>query len=213
MQMCNAEYCYIGIRRTEDGGYEFADTMEYIPEYVHNLDKMIVIEQSEKMNRIGKNRWSLSDNWYKTHPDGVETVRKNVYNYFNNRIDCESADRMYATYSKKIGAIRGKGYWNSHVMFNTKATNEYSSKSVLAYLVNVYMNRDVVNFYHKHGVQLDDDHYALSTLVQWIWRSAIRNGETVHLYLPSKRMRTLLTNWIEETMKGATEHDDGREAA
>ena len=38
-------------------------------------------------------------------------------------------------------------------------------------------------------------------MVQWIWRSAIRDGGEVYLYIPSKRMRTILTKWIEKTSK------------
>lgn len=53
-------------------------------------------------------------------------------------------------------------------------------------------------FYQSNNIEVDDDEYALSTMVQWIWRSAIRNGEEIRLYVPSKRMRELLQNWIEE---------------
>ena len=34
-------------------------------------------------------------------------------------------------------------------------------------------------------------------MVQWIWRSAIRDGDEIYIYIPSKRMRTLLINWME----------------
>ena len=35
-------------------------------------------------------------------------------------------------------------------------------------------------------------------MIQWIWRSAIRDGGEVYLYIPSSRMRMLLINWIDE---------------
>jgi hypothetical protein len=35
-------------------------------------------------------------------------------------------------------------------------------------------------------------------MLQWIWRSAIRNGKPVELYLPSRRMREILEAWIRE---------------
>ena len=50
---------------------------------------------------------------------------------------------------------------------------------------------------------MDQDGYALSEMLQWIWRSAIRDGKEINLYIPSKRMRTLLTDWIDETSQGA----------
>ncbi len=44
--------------------------------------------------------------------------------------------------------------------------------------------------------------YALSILVQWIFRSAIRNGREIWVYVPSARMRYLLTRWIENLAEG-----------
>jgi hypothetical protein len=41
-------------------------------------------------------------------------------------------------------------------------------------------------------------------MIQWIWRSAIRDGEEVYLYIPSKRMRTLLTDWMDNISKGVS---------
>ena len=35
-------------------------------------------------------------------------------------------------------------------------------------------------------------------MLQFIWRSAIRNGEEIWVYIPSIRMRNLLKQWIEE---------------
>ena len=52
------------------------------------------------------------------------------------------------------------------------------------------------------GVKVDEDAYALSYMVQWIWRSAIRDGEEIWIYIPSKRMRTLLINWMDSLARG-----------
>ena len=64
------------------------------------------------------------------------------------------------------------------------------------------MNVNEKKFYQKHGIEVDEDIYALSIMVQWIWRSAIRDGNKVNLYIPSKRMRTILIKWIEDASKG-----------
>jgi hypothetical protein len=52
------------------------------------------------------------------------------------------------------------------------------------------------------GVQVDRDMYALSVLIQWMFRSAVRKGEEVWLYIPSRRMRTLLTQWLDNLAEG-----------
>ena len=42
---------------------------------------------------------------------------------------------------------------------------------------------------------LEND-YALTEMIQWVWRTRIRNDEEVDLYLPSKRMRDIIDQWI-----------------
>ena len=36
-----------------------------------------------------------------------------------------------------------------------------------------------------------NDAYARTELIQWVWRSSVRRGEEITLYLPSPRMREL----------------------
>jgi hypothetical protein len=43
---------------------------------------------------------------------------------------------------------------------------------------------------------VSDDLFALSTLVQWLWRARIRNHQPVKLYIPSERMRDLFDRWL-----------------
>jgi hypothetical protein len=78
-----------------------------------------------------------------------------------------------------------------------KATNEYSHVSVMAYLVNRYLNPDINAYFHRHGVEIDQDLFALSECLQYIWRGSIRNGKELHIYLPSYRMRNMVENWLE----------------
>lgn len=76
------------------------------------------------------------------------------------------------------------------------------------YMVNLFMNVNDKRFYQRHGIDVDEDAYALSIMVQWIWRSAIRDGDEIYLYIPSRRMRNLLINWIEKTSKGGNTIDE-----
>lgn len=203
MQINNIPYVNIGIRRTEGGGYIFSDKPEYVPDYVYRLKDMIHIDDGQRINSVGDMKHALSMNWYKSKTDGVNQVRCNLMNYFQKRSgDIPAQERMCGTYKEYWGRIRGKGYWNSSVVFNAKATNQFSHCRALAYPINLFANGDIVHYYASKGVIFDNDHYALSTMIQWIWRSAIRNGEEISLYLPSKRMRDLLTEWIEKTSKG-----------
>ena len=82
------------------------------------------------------------------------------------------------------------------VPFNTRATNDYSNKKVLVYAVNSYLNPVIVQYVRKHEVELNSDTFALSCMLQWIWRSQIRNGKPIDIYIPSKRMRDLMVEWL-----------------
>ena len=79
---------------------------------------------------------------------------------------------------------------------NTRATNEYKNCFNLAYCCNRYISPDYINYFQTHNVNVDENLFALSELLQWIWRSAIREGKSINLYIPSSRMRNLLTNWL-----------------
>jgi hypothetical protein len=43
---------------------------------------------------------------------------------------------------------------------------------------------------------INEDEWALSELIQWLFRSAIRQKEEIELYIPSERMRKLLIEWL-----------------
>ena len=62
---------------------------------------------------------------------------------------------------------------------------------------------DTKKFINHYNIEFDEDLFALSTLLQWIWRSQIRDGKEINIYIPSERMRTLLQNWINECSSNA----------
>ena len=52
-----------------------------------------------------------------------------------------------------------------------------------------------------NNISVNEDGYALSEMLQFIWRSAIRDGKEIWVYIPSIRMRTLLKEWIDQNSK------------
>ena len=209
LEICNIPYRYIGIERINHGnGYKFTEDLPgYIPEYVKHLGDMIHIVDHQKLNDIGKRKFALSMNWFK-RKDGVVQLKNNLYNLYTNIWRGVPADkRLWGAFKSEQNRLRGKGYTKAFLIFNAKATNEYRDKDHLAYLSNIFMNTNEKIFYESRGIEVDDDIYALSIMVQWIWRSAIRDGKPIYIYIPSRRMRTLLQNWIEVTSKGGVACD------
>ena len=66
----------------------------------------------------------------------------------------------------------------------------------MIYLANRFYTPQQINFFRERGVDLNEELWALSELVQWIWRGCIREGKEMNLYIPSYRMRTLLYRWL-----------------
>lgn len=209
MKIYDIQYEYIGIERTDNGGYRFGNYPGYTPEYVTHLKDILHIIESGKINDVGDDYYALSMSWFKRDNSDVEQVKRNISNCFNNIWRDIPADRkLWGSYKGECSQIKGKGYAKSFLTFNSKATNAYRNKDCLVYIANLFMNVDEKKFYYMHGIEVDEDLYALSIMVQWIWRSAIREGGEVYLYIPSRRMRTLLTNWIEDISKGGNAVDE-----
>ena len=80
---------------------------------------------------------------------------------------------------------------------NSRATNKYRDRASVVYPVNRYLNPFVKNFFTSNHIAIDEEGFALSEMLQFIWRSAIRDGHEIWIYIPSIRMRRLLKEWIE----------------
>ena len=65
-----------------------------------------------------------------------------------------------------------------------------------------------MNFISARGGKIDHNAFALSEMVQWVWRSAIRDGNPITLYIPSDRMYHLFTNWLD-TVSGKVPASSG----
>lgn len=186
-------------------GVEFINGDYYITDNVNsvsNVDyrKLIHICDKEKLNRIGGKQTDLSKSWYTRNKNNplMAQLKNNTINFFKNICGCKSSQCIWTTFKSQRQNIQGKGYTKGFLSCNMRATNEYRDRNCVAYLMNRYMNPIVKNFFLQHGVSVDEDGYALSEMLQFIWRSAIRNGEEIWVYIPSIRMRNLLKQWIKE---------------
>lgn len=210
LAMNHAEYKEIGVRK-EDGIYRFAYEPPYnndgshIPGLIHILD-------NKRLNAIGEKRTALSAGWLEENDDLCKELKDNTVNFFRNIQKSKSSRNMWSTYGFAQPKLTGGGYTKGFVPFNCRAKNDYRDKDCLAYCVNVFMNVGQKLFFQSRGIEIDDDQYALSVMVQWIWRSAIRDGKEIWLYLPSRRMRDLLTDWLQTLTKEGGVTNDGDES-
>lgn len=125
-------------------------------------------------------------------------MKKNLYNFFARIRKAKSNDIIWTTFKDYKNILTGKGYSKGFLPLNIRASNEYRTRTSIAYPVNRYFNTLVKNFFICNGIDVKEEDYALSEMLQFIWRSAIRDDKEIYLYVPSIRMRRKLTEWIEE---------------
>lgn len=192
----NINYTYYKVIK-DNGNYKLQqhdnshnDDISYLRDKVYILD--------DKINDIGEDEYSLSVSWFKKQKNEVlvQQLKNNIRNCFEHKFNSKSKDNMWTTFKDHKAKLGGKGYSKGFVAVNARATNEYAHKHNLAYCANIFLNPIVKQFFTNKDIRIEEDTYALSELLQWIWRSAIRNSDKINLYIPSSRMRKLLNDWL-----------------
>lgn len=205
--MCGISCNYIGLDylgKDEKGEdvYKFSDNTKN-PDYAKKIINHVNILEDENLNYIGEKDYSLSASWFlresrKRDKTSIKKLKNNLLNVFTNRFKTLIAFNMWTTYKDYKDDLAGKGYTNGFLAYNARATNNYADKTHLAYCANVYFNPFLKNFFSDRNIMVNEDDYALSEMIQWIWRATIRNGNDIWIYIPSKRMRNLLKSWLLE---------------
>lgn len=113
-------------------------------------------------------------------------------------MNSRSDKNMWTTYKDFKGKVSGVGYTKGYVSVNERSTNKYQNKVVLVYTVNRFLNPVLDGYFKSRNIEVNQDMFALSELIQWIWRSAIRNNQSIDIYIPSERMRSILTSWLND---------------
>lgn len=202
------------MRSIEDGLF-----VDYKPEYGYSFRHLIDIVQDNSLNSIGSRRNALSvSDLSKAKPERMKKLKNCLRKFYvrNKAVDpdlnmwtCPLEFKPKLQYSP-FGYIGGRVSKNqlkkmtaeervnrdTHVTVNMKATNLYKHKRYLAYAYNVFPNPSLTKLLSECGVSFNQEQYALNELVQWVWRSRVRVGEKISLYIPSKRMRNLLIDWL-----------------
>ena len=145
----------------------------------------------------------LSVTWFraKINQENIKQIKRNLYNYFSNILGAKAETIMWTTFKDYRTRLKGKGYSNQFVSYNCRSTNDYDDRFNLAYCVNVYLHPGITQFFKQRGINIDEDLYGLSEMIQWIWRSRIRKGENINIYIPSMRMRNLLNAWMKMNLE------------
>jgi len=199
------DYRIIGVEKNESG-YYFSDKPDAPPPL--DYTELINIEDSRKMNSVGENTYALSKAWYDRRsyndPD-IRVLRNALKRFFQSIPGSSSKTRLWTCFKDDVNKLtdaKTGRFRNNYLQSSARATNQYKDRTDIAYMVNRFADPNIMKFFHAKNISIDADKFALSEMLQWIWRSAIRDGRPINLYIPSRRMRELLINWIDITNQG-----------
>lgn len=152
---------------------------------------------------------SMSSTWYSKNATAadLEKVSNAIFSVYRKFGDKESfiftapkslADYEYVKEERlKRNIIHKKMPKDVDWIYcGTKATNMWSHKSIAVHAYNRYVNTAIKAYLQDYGTPPDDDMFALSEMVQWIFRTCIRNDEPLQLCILNNRMKGLLCNWL-----------------
>ena len=116
------------------------------------------------------------------------SVQPHGYKHTECMIDVDTGEELLDTVCKTNSC---------YIPCNARASNEYSHKNVMIHVYNRKINPVVYNFLRCYNLPVSQDRFATNEMIQWVWRSAIRNNQPITLAILSLRMRTLFVKWLE----------------
>ncbi|MED4226997.1 DEAD/DEAH box helicase family protein [Neobacillus cucumis] len=197
------DYSFYSVAKVNDS-YQLIDYIPLDKEDRSHLKELINIYNSKPidkvdLNKIGEGRYAFSKSNLEKIVKNNELkklIKNNGFNYYYNKIGLPSDLVMWTTFKDFEKTLFPKNLKKQFVEVTARATNDYANKSTCIYFANRFMNPILKQFFLSKGVTVDEDLFALSELLQWIFRSRIRNGQPINIYIPSQRMRELLEGYL-----------------
>ena len=193
-------------------GFEVKDFTEVAVDYVSkDLMRSLItlVEPNKGMRSLG-----LSSSWYKSE----KANRKNlavVSNYIRYVAKQSGLESKYVAWcvpkyrverpkGSKTILVKPSGFIeDSHkigcfLSATTRATNKYRHKQLMIHCYDRYPQVTVSAYLEDYGYPIDRQIFALSELLQWVWRGCIRDKEPMTVAIGSSRMYNLFKYWLEE---------------
>lgn len=182
--------------------------------------EMIKISSTKSVDAVMD--YGQSHRWYTTGKGGSKGNLKEIASAIRSvyRLHSKAKERVLVTCPKDLiepphKAKNGRSIKDAKVPLQQlwldsgcKGTNNYKDRDVVIYCYNKYPNSPVNNWMVDWGMGgIDYDTYALSEMVQFIWRSCIRDmkldeggnligGKPLHLYITNRRMLNIFKEWL-----------------
>lgn len=185
---------------------KYTDYLEYDCKKRKEMKELITICDSAKLNSIGtkdpddKSKCELlsMSNYKSMQEDDFKMITTKATSYLSHHLNDRSSTMIWTTFKDFQGKIKSARLPNTDfVAFNVRATNEYREKTSVLYLINRFANPFYKNLFNAKNICFDEDAYGLAEMLQFIFRTAIREDKPIKVFVPSKRMRLLLIAWLD----------------
>lgn len=182
------------------------------------IKELLTIGTTPSLEALQNKRGFLSFNWYDTAPkserDSLRVALRSIFRKHKGNkkeimLTCplENLERG----PKHVGdgqyvIPKDKGKTDADINWlscSARATNKWKDRSIMIHALDRYPNLAVSSYLQDYGYPVDQDQFALSEMIQWLWRGCIRDGKEMTVYVLSARMRGLLEDWL---------NDEGKEA-
>lgn len=174
--------------------------IEYRPSEVSRYRDLITLYSNDTFKSSAPQKSTvLSKTFFnnsRNNLDFIKQTKRNMENFYKNITKSSTSYFMWGSFIDAEKYLSSKNNKNDFVEFNCRATNQYRNKRDLCYAANVYPHTYIERFLNLKGTSLNRDLYALCVMIQWVWRSRIRDGKSIRLYIPADRMYKIFLDWI-----------------
>ena len=194
--------------------YEVIKSTNANKKFKHLAAKNLSIKSIKAVNDIGLGY--AKQTTYPIKSKEVKTIRTALKNLKQRTLINVELEKVIITCAKKNWYKKTKGGYDltkpgifstdsrmfkgaNWIPNTTRGTNNYSHCSHAIYLYDQNVNPILLNWLNANNDQFKSD-FALTEMVQWIWRTGIRNGEPVDVYMPSSKMRKIIGDWAKERL-------------
>lgn len=159
-----------------------------------------------KINDIGQEHTAFSKQWLaKLDSDQIQKIRRACSNFCNNILNTSIKDIMWTTFKEEALKVSTKYLTYAtktpnFVVHNMRATNQYKDKVTCIYLCNRFFDPVIVRWFKSKNIEINEDVYALSEFLQWLFRSAIRDKKDIDVFIPSMRIRNLIVDFFSQEL-------------
>lgn len=195
-------YEYYRVVEGDGGKYELVDrTIDYNDD-TSNISIDIYEGKKNDIGKEGKKgHCALSSSWYgRATKEQLKQLKKNLVSWYKYDLhNSPSSNNLWTCFKSQKKDLQASPYTKGFLACNARATNVYRDRTAVAYVINKFMSPVVLMLFAKHNIIITDNEqkkYALSELLQFVWRSAVRDKQRIDLYIPSDRMRKILQDFL-----------------